>query len=179
MKVTVDFIRLQTTINSTRIRRILRRQPRRLGKLPLRIPACMRQDMPSMRIILLVHQSLHILRIECLILRHTTRRLLIELLIPQLPIRAVLHQQHAGHDMISRGILHVDSEIVAGHFDDHIDVHLQLARYALFDAEVLVFGAAVPVYELAEGEECADCEDDYGPLSAATGCGCEIGFCFG
>lgn len=165
----MDLIRLQTTINSAGIRRKLRRQPRSLRKLPLRIPARVRQDMPSMRIILLIHQSLHILRIQRLILRHTTRRLLIELLIPQLPIRAVLHQQHAGHDVITRGILHVDSEIVAGHFDDHVDVHLQLARYALFDAEVLVFGAAVPVYELAEGEECADCEDDYGPLSAATG----------
>jgi hypothetical protein len=139
----------------------------------------MRQDMPGMHIIFLIHQSFHILRIERLVLRHTTRRLLIELLIPQFPVRAVLHQQHTGHDVIPRGILHVDSEIIAVHFDDHVDVHLQLAGYALFDAEVLVFGASVPVYELAEGEECADREDDYGPLSAATGCGCEIGFCFG
>lgn len=75
--------------------------------------------------------------------------------------------------------MHVDSEIIARHFDDHVDVHLELTGNALFDAEVLVFGAAVPVDELAEGEECADSEDDYGPLSAATGCGCEVGFCFG
>ena len=120
-----------------------------------------------------------VLCIECLILRHTTRRLLIELFIPQFPSRASLNQQHASHDVIPRGILHVDSEIVTGHFNDHVDVHLQLARDALFDAEVLVLGASVPIHELAEGEECADCEDDYGPLSAATRSGCEIGFCFG
>lgn len=75
--------------------------------------------------------------------------------------------------------MHVDSEIIAVHFDDHVNVHLQLTGDALFDAEVLIFGPAVPVDELAEGEECANREDDYGPLSAATRCGCEIGLCFG
>lgn len=52
-------------------------------------------------------------------------------------------------------------------------------RDALFDAEVVVFGAFVPVAEFGDGECGADEQNEDGPLAAAAGGGCIGWFCFG
>lgn len=71
----------------------------------------------------------------------------------------------------------VDVEGVAGHFDDGVEVELQVVRDALFDAEVVRLGAFEPGAELCQGKERAHGEDEDGPLAAAPGWG-RVG-CFG
>lgn len=72
----------------------------------------------------------------------------------------------------------VDTQDVAGHLHDHVEVELEFVRDALFDAELVALGAFEPCAEFGEGEDGADGEDKEGPLASATGGSCIGGFCF-
>jgi hypothetical protein len=70
-------------------------------------------------------------------------------------------------------------EGIAGHADDGVEVELEVVRNALFDREVVRFGALEPGAEFGEGEDGAYDEDEDGPLAAATGGVGVGGLCFG
>lgn len=161
MQRPLDLIPQQTPIDATRILLIgapQLRSPREL--LPATLPH-LAQHMPRMLVLLLVLQSLHILLMQRLVLPQPVAS-------PPVPAGGLLREQVPGHDVIPRGIMHVDYEVVARGFDHHIDIELQLARDALLDAEMMVLIPLVPRAEFRERKECAENEREDRPLTTSS-----------
>jgi hypothetical protein len=111
--------------------------------------------MVHMRVLLLRAQPISLLVVKSLVLM----RSVVALLHPQVPGCVFALEEFAGEDAVACGVLDVDSERVAGHVDDYIKVELELVRDTLFHAEVVLFSAAPPCFELVEAKEGADGED--------------------
>ena len=179
MKVPLDLIPLQAPINATRIGLLAPPHARALGELLPGVAPDLAQNMMHMRVGLLLRESCAILLAQRLVLVQPIRRLVVALIHPQRPAGIVFLQEFTGEDAVARGVLDVDAQHVARHLHDHVEVELEVARHALFHAEVVVFGSLEPGAEFRDREERADEEDEDGPLAAATGGGRVGGFGFG
>lgn len=88
-------------------------------------------------------------------------------------------EEVAREDAVAGCILDVYAEGIAGHIDDDVEVELEVVGHALLNAEVMVFVAAPPCFELGEAEQRADEQDEDGPLATTVAWGCIRGFCLG
>lgn len=165
MEISLHLVPFQTAINPTSIRLLTPTHTRSLCKLASRVAPHFAHNMVHMRVLLLRAQPISLLVVESLVLV----RSVVTLVHPQLPGGVFALEKFAGEDAVAGGVLDVDAERVAGHVDDDVEVELELVRDTFFHAEVVLFGAAPPCFELVEAEESADGEDEDGPLAAAGG----------
>jgi hypothetical protein len=179
MKITLHLITLQTPINPTRIRNLAPAHPRSLGKLASGIAAYLANNMVHVSVRLLRAESVIVLMVERLVFVRTIIGLVVTLLHPELPGRFFALKKVACDDAVAGGILDVYAKGVAGHVNDYVEVELEVVGDALFNAEVVVFAAAPPCFELGEAEEGADEEDEDGPLTTAVAWGCVGGLRLG
>lgn len=180
VEIPLHLIPLKTAIDPARIRTLAPAHPRALGKLPPRIAPHFTQNMVHTRIVLLRAQSVLVFMAQRLVLVCTAVVLVVALLHPQRPAGVLAVEQVAREDAVAGGVLDVDVQRVAGHVDDDVEVELELVRDALFHAEVVLFCAAPPCFELREAEDRADCQNQDCPLPAAAG-RCRVGsfgFCW-
>ena len=91
MEITLHLVSLQTTIDTTRVRRFAPTHRGTLGELPSRVPPHLTQHMMRMGISLLLRQSIFLLVTQRLVLM----LVLIPLLHPQVPARFLALQQVA------------------------------------------------------------------------------------
>lgn len=124
VKVSLDFIALQTAVNPTRILHITPAQPRTLGELLPRIRPDMVQYMASVSVLLLLREPVCMFVAEGLVLVRSVGRLVIPLLHPQYPARVLLLQQVSGENVVTGCVLDVDAQGVAGHVDYDVEVEL-------------------------------------------------------
>ena len=174
VEISLHLIPLQTPINATRVDSISPPQLGTLGELPPGVPPHLTQYMAHMGVLFLRLQPARILATKRLILV-----IVVALVRPELPAGGVLLQQLSGENAVTGGVLDVDVQSVAGHLDDDVEVQLEVMGDALFNAEVVVFGAFEPGFKFGDGEDAANEEDKDGPLAASAGGSCVVGFGFG
>jgi hypothetical protein len=147
MKVSLNFISIQTPKNPTRIRHAF--QSRRLAKL-LRLRLAQ----------LLMHiREIFPARVIGILFAQLMQALVRLLARPLRPVCRLVAQEVAGECAVAGCVLHVDSQVGAAHGDDDVEVYLHVVGDALFDGEGLRRCAGEPARYLGPREVYA-CEDE-------------------
>ena len=90
-------------------------------------------------------------------------------LVPGEVVRVFAGKEVAGEDAVHGCVLDVDVDVGAFHGNDDVEVELEFVAYALFDGEVVGFGACPPRLEFGECEGGAEEEYYYCPFAASFG----------
>lgn len=169
VKVALHLIAFQTTENPASVRLFAPAHSGSFGELASWVATDFTNDMVDMGIFFLGAESIGFLVVQGLVLVGAV----IPLVHPQFPRGIFALEEVAGEDAVTRGVLNVDTECVAWHVDHNIQIQLQFVRDTLLHAELVVFRAAPPCFQLVEAQQGTDCQDKHRPLSAACG-GCCI-----
>lgn len=122
VKVALHLIPLQTTINPTRINLLPPPELRSLRELLTRIAPQLTKHMARTRVLFLRRYAPLVLLIERLVFPTTAKGLVVALIHPQLPACWFALQHLGRKDAVTRCILDVDMQVVAGHADDGVEV---------------------------------------------------------
>lgn len=163
VKVSLHLIPLHAPVDPTRVR--LPTHPRRLGEL---LPPLRRAEIVVHILILAPSKGL---------LGRTAQSLSL-LLLPRAPLRGILLEDLPSEHTVTRGILHVDVQVVAVHLDHDVEVHLQRAADALLDAEAVVRRALEPAACLGDKKRDGGDDEKEHPSAAAAASGQVGGFGF-
>lgn len=181
VEITLDLVPLQGAVDAAAVDGRALGQLGRLLELAAFVLAHVAQHVADVRVLLLgalallvplvqarVHAGLHLAQAE--------QFARVE---PEFEICVFSREQVARHDAVHGRVLHVDVQIAARHRDHNVQVQLEFVAHAALDAEVVRLAAGPPAAQLREGQAQAQDDDREGPLSAASGGGLVVRFCFG